>query len=370
MILTRYIFNQTIKNVIISTIVFLGVIWLSQSFKTIKLIIDKSANFSDFFILSAFSIPNWLLIALPFGTFAGCMITYLKLETDKEIIVMKTAGLSSIKISFPALLVAFLSSSFLFLNSHWILPITYKHFKILQNEIRNNSKELIIKDNIFVDINKNQTIFIGELNEQNHFKEIFIQDRTNPMTIVELYSKSGYLVFKKNQLILFMDEGTRVSTDNSKNSTILDFKNYNLIIEDLGSKNYSKRIVEYNEYNFFDLITKANQNASKKGKLLAEAHSRNTVTFLPIVFILIAMIMILNTNYSRIITSYKKSFSIVILIIIQSIFIMIKNFVHTNANLWPLMYCFPFIFIILGITILHKNFTLKKIKNKSDMKEA
>ena len=85
MIISGYIFKQTLINVIISTLVFISVVWLSQSFKTIKLIINKGANISDFIILSAYSFPSWLLIALPFGTFAGCMISYYRLETDKEI---------------------------------------------------------------------------------------------------------------------------------------------------------------------------------------------------------------------------------------------------------------------------------------------
>ena len=49
MILTGYIFRQSIKNVIVSTLVLISVIWLSQSFKSIKLIINNGANLSDFF---------------------------------------------------------------------------------------------------------------------------------------------------------------------------------------------------------------------------------------------------------------------------------------------------------------------------------
>ena len=41
MILTFYIFRQTLSNVVIATLVFVGIIWLSQSFKTMKLIINK-----------------------------------------------------------------------------------------------------------------------------------------------------------------------------------------------------------------------------------------------------------------------------------------------------------------------------------------
>ena len=149
MILTWYIFRQTLSNVTISTLVFVGIIWLSQSFKSIKLIVNKGANLSDFFILSAYSIPSWLLIAIPFGIFAGCMISYLKLQNDREILVMRSAGISNLKLSIPAILTAILSSLILFMISHFVMPKTYKNFKNLQNEIRNSSQRFIVKDNIF-----------------------------------------------------------------------------------------------------------------------------------------------------------------------------------------------------------------------------
>jgi len=119
MILTWYIFRQTLSNVLISTLVFVGIIWLSQSFKTIKLIINKGAGLLEFFILSAYSLPSWLLIALPFGTFAGCMISYLKLQNDKEIIVMKSAGINPLNLSKPAFFIAILVSIILFIISHF-----------------------------------------------------------------------------------------------------------------------------------------------------------------------------------------------------------------------------------------------------------
>ena len=158
-----------------------------------------------------------------------------------------------------------------------------------------------------------------------------------------------------------MDEGTRFSTKGSKEPTILDFKNYKLEIMKNKSKSTSSRVVEYNEYSFFDLIKKANQSKDKKGKLIAEAHSRNTVALLPIVFVLIVMITILNSNYSRIVSSYKKSIGIGFLVIVQSLFILVKNSVHYNINFLPLMYFLPCFIILLSFFILHKNINFKKI---------
>ena len=353
MILTWYIFRQTLSNVIISTFVLVGIIWLSQSFKTIKLIIEKGAGLLEFFILSAYSLPSWLLIAIPFGTFVGCMISYLKLQNDQEILVMKSAGISPLKLSRPALLIAIIASIILFTISHFIMPKTYKNFKILQNEIRNSSQNLVIKDNIFIDINKNQTIFISSLSENNVLEEIFIQDRSDNNYVVEFFSKKGYLSFE-DSIILKMKDGTRITTDLKGNSTILNFKSYDIEIKQEKKVEIGSRVIEYNEYNFFELLKKSKNAGKNKGKLLAEAHSRNTIILMPLVFSFIVMLTLLKDNFSRIFSIYKKTTGIGLLVIIQSLVLIIKNAVHSNILFLPLMYIFP-IFILIGcIIFLHK----------------
>ena len=363
MILNWYIFRQTFNNVVISTCVFVGIIWLSQSFKTIRLIINKGAGLSDFFILSAYSFPSWLLIALPFGTFAGCMISYLKLENDREIIVMKSIGLSPLKLSYPAFFVTILASLILFSISHFILPKTYKNFKILQNEIRNSSQNLILKDNTFIDINKNQTIFIGKFRENNILEEIFIQDRSDPSYIVEFFSRSGFLTLDEN-ITLSMKDGTRVSTDPRGKSTILSFQRYDIEIKkpESSKSDLYNRVVEYNEYSFFELIKRSKSLNKNKGKFLAEAHSRNTIIFMPFVFCCIVMITILKTSFSRMFSVYRKTIVIGLIFIVQSIVLIIKNLVHSNTILLPLMYLFPLIIIIMCILLLNNTSHLYKYK--------
>ena len=53
------------------------------------------------------------------------------------------------------------------------MPKTFKNFKILQNDIRNSSERLIIKDNIFIDLNEFQTIFIHSLKKNNQLTTQF-----------------------------------------------------------------------------------------------------------------------------------------------------------------------------------------------------
>lgn len=354
MILTWYIFRQTLSNVLISTLVFVGIIWLSQSFKTIKLIMNKGAGLLEFFILSAYSLPSWLLIALPFGTFAGCMITYLKLQNDKEIIVMKSAGINPLNLSKPAFFIAILVSIILFIISHFIMPKTYKNFKVLQNDIRNSSESLTIRDNVFIDLNEFQTIFISNFYENKQLEEIFIQDRSDPKFVVEFFAKKGNLNFENN-IMLNMQNGTRISTDSKGKSTILNFKSYDIEIKQESDKKSSSRVIEYNEYNFFELLKKSKNSKERKGKLLAEAHSRNTIVFMPLIFCLIVMVVILKDNYSRFFSIYRKTIGIGILFLIQSLVLIIKNTVHSNINFLPLMYIFPILILVTCVFIINNN---------------
>ena len=353
MILTKYIFNQSIKSVLVSTLVFIGVIWLSQSFKNIKLIIDKGGGLSDFFLLSLYSFPSWLLIALPFGTFAGCMISYMKLENDKEIIVMKSSGMSEIQISKPGILVAIIASIILFFISHFILPNTYRDFKILQNDIRNNSKDFFLKDNVFIDLNETQTIFIGSSNN-NLLEKVFIKDQSDPANKVEYYSKSGSIVIDET-VNLILNNGTKLTTNEKGQTTILNFERYSIEIKKDQTDAVSQRVIEYNEYSFFELINMAKKQGMKKGKLLAEAHYRNMIIFLPLVFVLFLMITVLKVNFSRKSAVFPKSIAIGIILIIQTIFIVVKNAVHTNITVLPLMYILPISLIIISLILLKKN---------------
>ena len=99
--ITKYILKITFINTLISTLVIMGIVWLSQSF-SIKFILEKGGNIFDFFKLSVLSVPSWLSISLSFGIFFGIFMSYTKLENDKEIIVMKSAGLNGIQIALVA----------------------------------------------------------------------------------------------------------------------------------------------------------------------------------------------------------------------------------------------------------------------------
>ena len=94
----KYIFKMSILNTLISFLVIIGLVWVSQSFRSIKFIFEKGGTILDFFQLSIFSMPAWLSISVSFGFFFGVFITFTKLENDRELIAMKSSGLSAVRL--------------------------------------------------------------------------------------------------------------------------------------------------------------------------------------------------------------------------------------------------------------------------------
>ena len=152
-----------------------------------------------------------------------------------------------------------------------------------------------------------------------------------------------------------MQDGTRISTDLKGRSTILSFKSYDIEIIQENNKKTSSRVIEYNEHNFFELLKMSKNAKENKGKLLAEAHSRNTISFMPLIFSMIVMVVILKDNFSRIFSIYRKTVGIGLLVIVQSFVLIIKNAVHSNVLFLPLMYVFPFLILIICVFLLNNN---------------
>ena len=167
-------------------------------------------------------------------------------------------------------------------------------------------------------------------------------------------------MFIDDGINLRMIKGTRISTGKKGRSTILNFDNYNLTVRKDKNKSISNRVIEYNEFSFFELLKKAEKKLANQGKLLAEAHTRNTVFFMPIIFALIVMLTIFNDNYSRLVNTYRKTFAIVLVIIVQSLTIILKNAVHNDMSLLPLMYLFPTSVIFFCFISLSKKMNTNK----------
>src|SRR5580704_3628459 len=118
--LDRYIFRQLALALIAVTGGLTALVWLVQSLRFIELVVNHGLSLGVFIELTGLLIPSFVAVILPITTFVVVQFIYQRLAGDREITVMRAAGLSPLALSRPALAVATLAALCGFALNLWI----------------------------------------------------------------------------------------------------------------------------------------------------------------------------------------------------------------------------------------------------------
>ena len=91
-----YIFRQLAAALVAVTVGLTALIWLTQSLRFVKLVVDHGLSFGVFLELTALLVPSFVAVILPITTFVVVQFVYQRLAGDRELTVMRAAGLSPI----------------------------------------------------------------------------------------------------------------------------------------------------------------------------------------------------------------------------------------------------------------------------------
>src|SRR5690348_11704821 len=105
----RYVFRQLALALIAVTGGLAALIWLIQSLRFVELVVNHGLSFGVFIELTGLLIPSFVAVILPITTFVVVQFIYQRLAGDREITVMRAAGLSSAALSRPTFAVALIA---------------------------------------------------------------------------------------------------------------------------------------------------------------------------------------------------------------------------------------------------------------------
>src|SRR5690554_3737596 len=130
--LNWYIFRQLFLATAFVTLALTCAIWLTQSLHFVKLIINRGMTLGSFLELTALLLPTFLLIIFPIALFLAVLFAYNKMVSDRELVIMRTTGMSPIQLARPALIMAGVVSVLCMALSFYLLPASFRQFKSLE----------------------------------------------------------------------------------------------------------------------------------------------------------------------------------------------------------------------------------------------
>lgn len=299
--IARYIFGQLVMATVFVTVALTFAIWLTQSLRLIDYIVNRGLPASTFLTFVGLLLPSFLGIVLPVATFVAVLFVYHKLAMDSEMVVMRAAGLSQLQLARPAIVLAIMVTLCVYAISLYFLPLSYRHFKDLQNAFRNDLSSVLLQEGVFTAVNDEITVYVRQRAADGELRGILVHDNREPARPVTMMAERGALVPSEKGPRVVMENGNRQQFDRETDRfSLLYFDRYTVELSDLGEAAES-RWREPKERFLPELLWPADERRDLRYRqeLIAEGHHRIVGPLYTVVFVLIGVAALLAGEFNR-----------------------------------------------------------------------
>ena len=336
----RYIFRQMLRTSFAVMLTLVGIMWLFQTIRILELVINRGAPMTDFLLMSVTVIPLWLTIAIPISVFVAVMWVFHRALVDRELLVAQASGRSAIQLARAPIALGVLFTTFLMINSVFLLPLSFGVYKEVQFKLRNTIPTVMLQDNVFIDVVDGMTMLIGKKYKDGHAENVFIHDEKTDGVIVTMTAKAGRFIEKDGKPAVILNDGHRfeLSQDKQSGATLM-FDTHTVSITPRDRKQSTRMPIEMNEDRISNLLNPdASPQAVYVNQRVAEGHYRIASPFLAFALIMIASTGVLHGQIRRSNWSRRTIGTIAVGILCISAIVSARSLATTSPLMIPLIY--------------------------------
>jgi lipopolysaccharide export system permease protein len=349
--LTRYVLHQLTMGLVLVTLALVCVMWLSQSLRFVEMIVNRGLSVGGFLYLTALLLPNLLSIILPIALFIAVAFVYGKLIADRELVVMRAAGMSQQELMRPALIVAAFVAIVLFALNVDVLPRSYTAFKELQWTIRHTFSHVLLREGMFTLVRPGITVYVRERTTDEQLHGVLVHDERRLGKPSTLMAARGAMVNAGDGSRIVLFDGNRQEMDAETHQlSILYFDRYTFDIEPAQGTT-DARFREPRERSLPDLFSTANDPnlpLRDRGRFWVEGHKRLAQPFSAFGYALIALACLISGPFSRRAQTKRIMLAATLMIATQASAMGIEGYVVKRPSFAPLIYLHTIAPIILG----------------------
>ena len=298
--LDRYIVRQLAFALVAVTGGLVALIWLTQSLRFVELVVNRGLSFGVFLHLTGLLIPNFLAVILPITTFVVVQFVYQRLAGDRELTVMRAAGLSPMALARPALGLAAVVVGLCYVLNLSIVPVSYTAFREQQFEIRNRLAAFLLQEGVFTPVSNDLTVYVRSRDRDGTLRGILVEDERQTNSRATILAERGRLVNGVNGPRVLLEAGSRQEIDRTSGRlNVLTFAENSIDLTS-NSKGTEQRYRDSVEMSLGELMhpdaTVAPRDAAK---FLVEAHRRLSAPLTAMSFALVALVSVLTGTFRR-----------------------------------------------------------------------
>ncbi len=337
----RYILRQLLLALVATAGGLAALIWLTQSLRFIELVVNRGLSLRVFLELTGLLIPGFVAVILPITTFVVVQFIYQRLVTDRELTVMRAAGLSPLALSRPALgcaAVAFAACAVLDL---WIVPASYHRFRTFEFEIRNRMAAFLLQEGVFTPVSDQMTVYVRSRSRDGVLHGILVEDDRQSNSRATILAERGRIVDGPDgQPDVLLLNGSREELDRQTGRlNVLTFAQNTISLTPTKGSD-TEQFRDATEMSIPELLHPDPHTmlARDRGKFLVEAHRRMTAPFTAISFALVALVSVLSGAFSRHGNLVRPLAAIGVVVALLAAGLVIQNVAARLPALIPLMW--------------------------------
>ena len=295
--LDRYIIRQLFWALIAVTSGLTALIWLTQSLRFVELVVNRGLALLVFMRLTGLLIPGFIAVILPITTFVVIQLIYQRLAGDREVTVMRAAGLWPIALARPALaLVATIAGYWLNL---FVVPNTLASFREFQWEIRNKVAAFLLQEGVFTSISDKLVVYVRTRSPDGSLHGILAGDARDPASHATVLAESGQLVEGRNGPRGLLMNGSRQEIDHQTGRlNMLTFSQNEIDLTDAAGPE-GEHPADMSEVGLGELLQPRRALPRDVPKWVAEAHKRLASPLASISYALVALVSVLTGAFQR-----------------------------------------------------------------------
>lgn len=353
--LSRYIFSQLGVGMTLVTLGLTCVIWLVYSLRLIDLIVNRGISTGTFLYLTMLSLPNLLDVILPIALFAVVMFIYSKMITDREIVVMRAAGVSQMGLARPALLLTLLVVMLSYALNLWLVPESYRNFKEMQWDIRYKYSHVLLQEGRFNHLGRGIVVYVRERSPDGQLLGILVHDASDQERPYTMMATRGAMVETDQGARVVMFDGNRqeISPKTGQMSLLyFDRSVFNLPQPEGGGPIRHREARERTVSDLFDVENDKYLDPKNFGKFRVEGHKRLIAPIRAAGYVMVALACVLAGAATRR-TQWRRILAAVfLLLLLLTSAVGLENFVAKNEHLTLSLYVHAVLPFVVGLYVL------------------
>ncbi len=352
----RYVFRQLLVALVATAGGLAALIWLTQSLHFVELVVDRGLSLRVFLELTGLLIPGFVAVILPITTFVVVQFVYQRLMTDRELTVMRAAGLSPIALSRPALGCGLLVMICCFVLDIWVVPASYHEFRTFQFEIRNRMAAFLLQEGVFTPISNQMTVYVRSRTRDGILHGILVEDDRQTNSRATILAERGRIVDGVGgEPDVALQNGSREEIDRQTGRlNVLTF-DQNTISLASSSKGDNQEFRDATEMSIPELLHPDPRVtlARDRGKFLVEANRRLTAPFTAMSFALVALVSVLSGAFSRHGNIVRPAVAIGVVVALLALGLVIQNLAARMISLIPLIWIYAILPGVVASVMLY-----------------